>query len=51
MLRRDLPDPREFVSAALGPFAPPSVHFAASAAESKADAIGLVLTAPAFQRR
>jgi uncharacterized protein (DUF1800 family) len=51
MLRRDLPNPREFVSAALGPFAPPSVHFAASAAESKADAIGLVLTAPAFQRR
>ena len=50
-LRRDLPDPRQFVTASLGPFAPPSVHFAANAAESKSDAIGLVLASPAFQRR
>lgn len=50
-LRRDLPDPRLFVTTALGPFAPPSVQFAAQSAESKSDAIGLVLASPAFQRR
>lgn len=50
-LRPNLPDPRGFVDTALGSFAPPSVHFAAKAAESKSDAIGLILAAPAFQRR
>lgn len=50
-LRPDLPDPREFVTSALGASAPQSVHFAARSAESKSDAIGLVLASPAFQRR
>jgi len=50
-LRPDLPDPRGFATTALGTFAPQSVHFAASAAESRSDAIGLVLASPAFQRR
>jgi uncharacterized protein (DUF1800 family) len=51
VLQPKLPDPRVFVSLALGDNAPPAVHFAASAAESRADAIGLVLSSPAFQRR
>lgn len=45
-----LPDPRAFVDVALGPDAPESVRFAAEAAESRADGIGLVLASPAFQR-
>ncbi|MEP4978185.1 DUF1800 domain-containing protein [Ascidiaceihabitans sp.] len=51
VLQPALPDPREFVDAALGSFAPDAVRFAASAAESKTEAIGLVLASPAFQRR
>ena len=51
ILRPDLPDPRSFVDQALGSFAPQSVRFAANAAESRSDAIGLVLAAPTFQRR
>ena len=46
----DLPDPRGFVTAALGPEAPPDVTFAAAAAEARADGIGVVLASPAFQR-
>lgn len=46
-----LPDPRQFVNVALGPYANDAVRFAANAAESKAEAIGLVLMSPAFQRR
>lgn len=46
-----LPHPVEFVTAALGSHAPEPVRFAASAAESRAEAIGLVLASPAFQRR
>jgi uncharacterized protein (DUF1800 family) len=51
LLRPDLPDPRDFVVQALGPYATGAVRFAASAAESKSDAIGLVLASPEFQRR
>lgn len=51
ILRPDLPDPRAFVDAALGATATAPVKFAAQAAESKAEAIGLVLMSPAFQRR
>ena len=51
ILRPDLPDPREFVRHALGPFADENVFFAARAAEQKSEAIGLVLASPAFQRR
>lgn len=46
-----LPDPRDFVRAALGSRAPPEVMFAASAAENRREGIGLVLVSPAFQRR
>jgi uncharacterized protein (DUF1800 family) len=45
-----LPDPRAFVDTALGARAPEAVRFAASAAESRADGIGIVLASPAFQR-
>lgn len=51
ILRRDLPDPRQFVVDALGTQATETVQFAAASAESRADAIGLVLASPAFQRR
>ena len=50
-LMPDLPDPHQFASAALGRAVPPRVAFAAGAAETRADAIGLILSAPAFQRR
>ncbi|MDW4498989.1 DUF1800 domain-containing protein [Sulfitobacter sp. D35] len=46
-----MPDPRRFVVQALGRHAPPEVVFAASAAESQSEAIGLVLCCPHFQRR
>ena len=45
-----LPDPRAFVGTAVGPVAPPELTFAAAAAESLSDGVGLVLTSPAFQR-
>lgn len=44
------PDPRAFVTTALGPFTTQAVEFAASAAESRWDGVGLVLASPAFQR-
>lgn len=50
-LVQTLPDPRAFVDTALGRWASEPVRFAAGAAESKAEAIGLVLMSPAFQRR
>ncbi|MEO0390215.1 MAG: DUF1800 domain-containing protein [Pseudomonadota bacterium] len=50
-LATPLPDPRQFVDTALGPRATPDVVFAAGAAESQAEAIGIVLMSPAFQRR
>lgn len=51
ILRPDLPVPDEFVSHALGENAPDVVRFAANAAETRADAVGIVLASPAFQRR
>ena len=48
---RVLPDPRVFVETTLGRRADDAVRFAAAAAESKPEAIGLVLMSPAFQRR
>ncbi|WP_299683929.1 DUF1800 domain-containing protein [uncultured Tateyamaria sp.] len=48
---RVLPDPRRFVDDVLGARADDAVRFAAAAAESKSEAIGLVLMSPAFQRR
>lgn len=50
-LQKNLPDPRAFVQAALGPKAPEAVRFAAQAAENRAEGIALVLISPAFQRR
>lgn len=51
LLGVDLPDPADFVDTALGPYANDAVRFAASAAETRSEAIGLVLSSPAFQRR
>ena len=45
-----LPDPRAFATTAVGPVVPAELTFAATAAESLSDGIGLVLTSPAFQR-
>lgn len=50
-MRRDLPDPQVFARSALGDFADGRVLFAARSAETRPEAIGLVLSAPAFQRR
>jgi uncharacterized protein (DUF1800 family) len=46
-----LPDPRDFVYQALGPNPPEPVIFAANAAETVEDGIGIVLASAAFQRR
>lgn len=51
ILVKDLPDPREFVTDALGPNPPEPVRFAGRAAESRHEGIALVLISPAFQRR
>ncbi|WP_027258162.1 DUF1800 domain-containing protein [Leisingera aquimarina] len=50
-LAQPLPDPRVFATAALGRFANERVRFAARAAETQSEAVGLILTSPAFQRR
>lgn len=50
-LFRTLPDPRDFVHHALGEVVPHTVHFATMAAERRHEAIGLILSSPAFQRR
>lgn len=47
----ELPDPRGFAETALGSRASGAVRFAAGAAESKAEAIGIVLASPGFQRK
>ena len=49
-LRGSLPDPRRFARDALGGRLSGAVEFAAASAESKREAIGLVLSSPAFQR-
>ncbi len=46
-----LPDPRDFVMTALGPEPPEPVVFAARAAESLPEGIGVILASAAFQRR
>ncbi|WP_281857742.1 DUF1800 domain-containing protein [Litoreibacter halocynthiae] len=48
---RSLPDPRSFVVAALGDVADEKVTFAARAAETRREGVGLILASPAFQRR
>ncbi len=47
----DMPDPRDFVFDALGPTPPDAVIFAAGAAETVKDGVGIVLASAAFQRR
>mgnify|MGYP000344949389 CR=1 FL=1 len=47
----ELPDPRDFVETALGDAVTEDVRFAAKAAENRAEALGLILVSPAFQRR
>ncbi|MEO0751893.1 MAG: DUF1800 domain-containing protein [Pseudomonadota bacterium] len=49
-LRRTLPDPRDFVEIALGGAATEQVRFAARAAESRPEGVGIVLSSVAFQR-
>ena len=51
VLRRDLPDPRVFHQQVLGRFTTPELRFAAASAETRAEAVGLVLMSPSFQRR
>lgn len=51
LLSGDLPDPREFAVTALGKALSSDVAFAASAAESRAEGVGLVLASAAFQWR
>ncbi len=46
-----LPDPRVFVETALGGTASADLTFAAGAAATRAEGIGLVLASPEFQRR
>ncbi|MBR9651007.1 DUF1800 domain-containing protein [Thalassovita aquimarina] len=50
-MRKPLPDPRTFVTEALGRDAPEAVRFAAKAAENRREGIALILTSPAFQRK
>ena len=46
-----LPDPRGFVDTALGPLADPLTRFAAEAAESRHEGVGIVLASARFNRR
>ena len=50
-LMETLPDPRGFSVTALGPGASPAVLFAAQAAETRRDGVGVVLASAEFQRR
>ncbi|MFY0680896.1 MAG: DUF1800 domain-containing protein [Thalassovita sp.] len=50
-LRDPLPDPRVFVHEALGPNVPEPILFAAKGAASRPEAIALILSSPAFQRK
>lgn len=48
---RSLPDPRKFVTDALGGIADDRLLFAAKNAETRREGVGLVLASPGFQRR
>ncbi|WP_323780232.1 DUF1800 domain-containing protein [Thalassovita sp.] len=50
-MRNPLPDPRHFVTDALGRWAPEPVRFAAKAAENRRVGVALILASPAFQRK
>lgn len=47
----ELPDPRSLVETALAEAAGPDLRFAAAAAETRTEGVGLVLASPAFNRR
>lgn len=49
VMQPDLPDPRDFVRTALGGRASGAVEFAAQAAETRAEGVGLILASPSFQ--
>lgn len=49
-LRRVLPQPADFAEIALGSSATGPVRFAAKAAKTRAEGIGIVLSSPSFQR-
>lgn len=51
LILSDLPDPREFVHWALGAEPPEQVLFAARAAETREEGVGIILASAAFQRR
>ncbi len=48
---RGLPDPRVFLETTLGPQVTTALSFAAKAAESRREGVGLILASNAFQRR
>ena len=50
-IMRDLPEPAQLMRDVMGDAVPGKVAFAAQAAESRSDAVGLILMSPAFQRR
>lgn len=50
ILRKRMPDPRDFVATALGDLATQDVVFAAGAAEVRDEGVGIILSAPSFQR-
>ncbi len=50
-ITEQLPDPRVFVETVLGRKVPENVKFAARAAETRSEGVGLVLASAAFQRR
>ncbi|MFN3971052.1 MAG: DUF1800 family protein [Gemmobacter sp.] len=50
-LRRDLPDAADMAHAALGPLAEGRLLWAVERAETRAEAVGLVLASPMFNRR
>lgn len=51
VVRPDLPDPRVFLEHALGRRASKALGFAAGAAATKWEGVGLILASPEFQRR
>ena len=50
-LRPDLPDPRDFLQAALGDTASDALRWAVPRAESPAEGLALILASPDFNRR
>jgi len=50
LLRRRLPDPREFVWACLGDRAGETLQWAAARAETRAQGVGIILVSPEFMR-